>query len=162
MCFTLDKDGDEWHFINHLLQEEQIFKFGDLTSLSVEPLDFIGRHIQEDIMFLNQRGGNIYLDAGQLCFPGNWSLPFNLGRTFEEIHSPVPSFSDSGLARKAREFLMRIETGKPWTRFNWTITAGKFFLQCLLSLMNGEKTNRSYGGKRGRSDTYEGRGSKVL
>lgn len=76
-------------------------------------------------MYLSQKEETLYLDAGQLCFPGNWSLPFNLGRTFEEIHAPVPSFSSSGMALKTLGFLKRIEAGKPWRRYNWTITAGR-------------------------------------
>lgn len=122
--FSLEIVGDKWHFQNHLLNEEETFRFGDETSLPVEPLDFIGRHIQEDLMFLAQREGDLYLAAAQLCFPGNWSLPFNLGRTFEELHEAVPTFTESGLNRKVRDFLMRIEAGKPWQRRNWTLTAG--------------------------------------
>ncbi|WP_256942263.1 DUF3445 domain-containing protein [Bacillus sp. OV166] len=47
-----------------------------------QPLDFIGRHVQEDIIFMMQRDGDLYLDAGQLCFPANWSLAFDLGLYF--------------------------------------------------------------------------------
>ncbi len=122
--FSLTKNGPHWRFVNHLLHEEQIFEFGNESSLSVEPLDFIGRHLQEDLLFLSQREGDLYLDAAQLCFPGNWSLPFNIGRTFEEIHEAVPTFTESGLNRRVRDFLMRIEAGNPWQRRNWTLTAG--------------------------------------
>lgn len=62
------------------------------------------------------------MDAGSLCFPANWSIAFNLGMTYTEFHSPVPHFSDSGLAVKVRNFLLRMEAGKPWTRLNWTLT----------------------------------------
>ncbi|MCH6269252.1 heme-dependent oxidative N-demethylase family protein [Neobacillus citreus] len=121
--FSLNKDGNRWTFINHLLGEEQTFTFGDAQTLPYEPLDFIGRHVQEDLIYLGQRDGDLYLEAGQLAFPANWSLAFDLGMDFLSIHSPVPkAFSGSGLAEKVRGFIMRIEAGKPWTRFNWTIT----------------------------------------
>lgn len=123
--FQLRKNGSSWTFRNVLLDEVQQFTFGDAESLPYEPLDFIGRHMQEDLFYLAERDGDIYLDAGQLCFPGNWSMAFDLGMTYTEFHSPVPHFSDSGLAQKVRDFLMRMEAGKPWTRLNWTFTAGK-------------------------------------
>lgn len=37
------------------------------------------------------------MDAGQLCFPANWSLAFNAGMTYLEFHSPVLVFSSTGL-----------------------------------------------------------------
>ncbi|WP_209124936.1 DUF3445 domain-containing protein [Alkalihalobacillus sp. BA299] len=120
--FHLIKEGNSWTFINHLLNEKQTFTFGDHDSLPYEPLDFIGRHIQEDLIYISQRDGDLYMDAGQLCFPANWSIAFNLGMTYTEFHSPVPQFSDSGLAERVRNFLMRMEAGKPWTRYNWTLT----------------------------------------
>jgi hypothetical protein len=121
--FSLNKNGDKWIFRNDLLGEEQTFTFGDTSSLPYEPLDFIGRHVQEDLIYLGQRDGDLYLDAGQLAFPANWSLAFDLGMDFLSIHSPVPkAFTGSGLAEKVKGFIKRIEAGKPWTRFNWTIT----------------------------------------
>jgi dimethylamine monooxygenase subunit A len=120
--FHVEKNESHWTFFNYLLEEEQSFIFGDSSSLPFEPLDFIGRHIQEDLVYIAQRDGDLYMDAGQLCFPANWSIAFNLGMTYTEFHSPVPHFSDSGLAEKVRNFLLRMEAGKPWTRLNWTLT----------------------------------------
>jgi dimethylamine monooxygenase subunit A len=120
--FSIKKNHHHWTFSNHLLAEESSFIFGDSDSLPYEPLDFIGRHIQEDLIYIAQRDGDLYMDAGQLCFPANWSIAFNLGMTYMEFHSPVPHFSTSGLAEKVRNFLLRMEAGKPWTRLNWTLT----------------------------------------
>ncbi|MGJ7919761.1 heme-dependent oxidative N-demethylase family protein [Neobacillus sp. LXY-4] len=120
--FSLEKKGDRWVFENHLLNEKTAFILGDAATLPYEPLDFIGRHVQEDLVYVAQRDGDLYMDAGQLCFPANWSIVFDAGMTFTEWHSPVPVFSDSGLAEKVKGFLMRMEAGKPWTRLNWTLT----------------------------------------
>ncbi|MEK3644534.1 MULTISPECIES: heme-dependent oxidative N-demethylase family protein [unclassified Aeribacillus] len=120
--FSVIKNGHEWTFENKLLDEKHTFTFGDLSTLPYEPLDFIGRHVQEDLIFMGQRDGDLYMDAGQLCFPANWSIAFDIGMTYTEFHSPVPVFFDSGLAKKVLNFLLRIEAGKPWTRLNWTLT----------------------------------------
>jgi dimethylamine monooxygenase subunit A len=122
--FELEKKEDEWVFSNVQTKENITFTFGDSTSLEIEPLDFIGRHVQEDLLLMMQRDGNLFLDAGQLCFPANWSLYFDAGMSFKEIHSPIPDFKDDSLDDRILQFLMRIEAGSPWWRKNWSLMAG--------------------------------------
>lgn len=124
-CFIHKRSGENWTFENKILQEKQSFRFGDATTLSCEPLDFIGRHVQEDLILMMQRDGDLYLDAGQLCFPANWSLAFDLGMTFREIHKPIPGFKEEGLDERILQFLLRLEAGNPWWRKNWSLMAGK-------------------------------------
>ncbi|CAN7495639.1 DUF3445 domain-containing protein [Rossellomorea sp. LjRoot5] len=122
--FSLERNKGEWTFHNHILKEHTTFTLGDETTLSLEPLDFIGRHVQEDLIFMMQRDGDLYMDAGQLCFPANWSLAFNIGMSFEEIHGPIPGFKEEGLDQRILTFLMRMEAGDPWVRRNWSLMAG--------------------------------------
>lgn len=122
--FHLEVDGDHWTFHNHILGEVESFVFGDRSSLVYEPLDFIGRHVQEDLILMMQKDDNLYLDAGQLCFPANWSLAFDLGMKFKEIHSPIPGFQDEALDDRILKFLLRLEAGNPWWRKNWSMMAG--------------------------------------
>lgn len=123
--FSLTIEGNTWTFSNHKLNETQQFVFGDVSTLPWEPLDFVGRHVQEDLILMGQRDGDLFLDAGQLCFPANWSLEFNLGMNFVEIHSPIPGFSHGNLDEKIRNFIMKLEVGQPWVRRNWSLNAGK-------------------------------------
>lgn len=120
--FELIKQNDQWVFSNRLLDEKVAFTFGDHETLELDPLNFIGRHVQEDLILMMQRDGNLFLDAGQLCFPANWSLYFDAGMSFKEIHSPIPGFESLG--GRIQQFLMRIEAGKPWGRKNWSLMAG--------------------------------------
>ncbi len=123
--FQLHINGDIWTFTNHKTNEREQFIFGNNASLPYEPLNFVGRHVQEDLILMGQRDHDLYLDAGQLCFPANWSLEFNLGMTFVEIHSPITRFTEGGLDVKIRNFIMRLEAGKPWVRRNWSLNAGR-------------------------------------
>ncbi|MEW9671406.1 DUF3445 domain-containing protein [Ammoniphilus sp. 3BR4] len=123
--FHLEKDGDRWTFANGITGEQVSFVFGETSSLPAEPLDFIGRHVQEDLILMMQRDGDLYLDAGQLCFPANWSLAFDLGMNFKEIHRPIPGFRDNHLDERILNFLMQLEAGQPWGRRNWSLMAGK-------------------------------------
>ncbi|WP_156509960.1 heme-dependent oxidative N-demethylase family protein [Rossellomorea aquimaris] len=122
--FSLEKNGENWTFHNHILSEKQSFVSGDHTTLPFEPLDFIGRHVQEDLILMMERDGDLFLDAGQLCFPANWSLAFNVGMSFKEIHRPIPGFKEEGLDDRIVRFLMRMEAGEPWSRRNWSLMAG--------------------------------------
>jgi hypothetical protein len=122
-CFWLDKREDRWTFQNRLLDETYQFTFGDANTLPVQPLDWIGRQVQEDLLIMVQRDDDIFLEAGQLCFPSVWSLTFDLGMSFQEIHHPVPWSNE--LSEKIRRFLLRVEAGQPWTRLNWAMQAGR-------------------------------------
>lgn len=122
--FKLEKKDEQWIFTNVQMKENIAFTFGDRTTLELEPLDFIGRHVQEDLLLMMQRDGDLFLDAGLLCFPANWSLYFNVGMTFKEIHSPIPGFQSESLDDRILQFLMRIEAGAPWGRKNWSLMAG--------------------------------------
>ncbi|WNB91715.1 DUF3445 domain-containing protein [Bacillus sp. NEB1478] len=122
--FSLQKSDNEWTFHNKLFNEVHFFTFGDNSTLPFEPLHFISRHVQEDLIYMMQRDGDLYLDAGQLCFPANWSLAFNLGMAFKSIHHPIPGFNEEGLDARIMQFLLRLEAGNPWERKNWSLMAG--------------------------------------
>jgi dimethylamine monooxygenase subunit A len=122
--FKLYKNGNNWSFHNHALKEKYDFILGEESTLPQQPLDFIGRQVQEDLILMGQRDGNLYLDAGQLCFPANWSLAFDLGMSFKEIHHPIPGFKEEGLDDRILNFLLKLEAGNPWERKNWSLMAG--------------------------------------
>ncbi|KZE64853.1 hypothetical protein AWM68_09380 [Fictibacillus phosphorivorans] len=122
--FTIEKQNSTWIFSNKLLDEKVEFVFGDLQSLPCEPLAFISHHVQEDLILMMQRDDDLYLDAGQLCFPANWSLAFNIGMKFKNIHHPIPGFKEEGLDDRILQFLLRLEAGNPWERKNWSLMAG--------------------------------------
>lgn len=122
--FEVHKGHEYWTIYNKLLMEEEQFSFGELSSVLGKPLNFIGRHVQEDLIYMSQRDGDLFLDAGHLCFPSNWSLTFKLGMRFKEIHQPIPMFSEKSLDDKILHFLKNIEQGAPWARKNWSLMAG--------------------------------------
>ncbi|MCG1021227.1 DUF3445 domain-containing protein [Sutcliffiella horikoshii] len=122
--FSLKVEGEKHIFTNHILNEKHEFIMGDDSTLPYEPLDFIGRHVQEDLILMMQRDGDLYLDAGQLCFPANWSLAFNHGLSFKNIHFPIPGFKEEGLDERILQFLLNLEAGNPWGRKNWSLMAG--------------------------------------
>ncbi|MCV7054124.1 heme-dependent oxidative N-demethylase family protein [Mycolicibacterium gilvum] len=119
---SLERHGAGWRWRNDRLGITQDFVIGDETTLPAEPLAYIGGQVQEDIVLLDQRDGDLFGDAGVVTFTADWSFGFDVGMTFLEIHGPVPRLRQTGVITRAREFLMRLQPGETYRRTNWTLT----------------------------------------
>jgi hypothetical protein len=120
--FTLNRHGDEWHWINRPLRIEDKFRFGDATTLPYEPMEYITRQCQGDFSVLDQRENNLWMDAGIATSQADWSLDFDIGMNFMEWHGPVPLAHEIGVFDRALKFLLNLQQGKPVRRLNWTMT----------------------------------------
>ena len=122
---ALTRDGERWRWRNDVLGLEQEFVFGDESSLPAEPLAYIASQVQDDIVLLDQRDGDLFADAGVVTFAADWSFGFDVGMTFLEIHGPVPRLRETGVITRAREFLMRLQPNDAYRRTNWSMTIGR-------------------------------------
>ncbi|GAB4036674.1 heme-dependent oxidative N-demethylase family protein [Spirosoma gilvum] len=116
--FSLTKQGDQWHWVNRLLAEEQTFILGDMTSLPQSPLDWVGQQVQEDLLLLSGPDG--HLVAGQLCFANDWNLDEKIGLPFWQIHAPINDIVEP-MMRSAETFMQRLPAGKSYWRANWSV-----------------------------------------
>ena len=115
--FILQKKNDHWHWINTYLDEETNFIFGDENTLPLEPLDWIGRQVQEDLLILSN-DDSAALIAGQLCFANGWSLDDKFGQPFLTIHAPAPTMIN-GTMQTAQKLMEKIQVSKPVWRCSW-------------------------------------------
>ncbi|CAN3129921.1 heme-dependent oxidative N-demethylase family protein [Mycobacterium sp. smrl_JER01] len=122
---SLQRRDRGWRWRNDRLAVLQDFVFGDEATLPDEPLAYIAAQVQEDIVLLDQRDGDLFGDAGVVTFAADWSFGFDVGMTFLEIHGPVPRLRQTGVITRAREFLMRLQPGQTYRRTNWTLTIGR-------------------------------------
>lgn len=122
---SLTRDGDVWQWRNELLDIAQDFVVGDESTLPCDPLAYIAGQVQEDIVLLDQRDGDLLADAGVVTFAAGWSFGFDVGMTFLEIHGPVPRLRETGVITRAREFLMRLQPNDFYRRTNWSMTVGR-------------------------------------
>lgn len=120
--FRLECNGDRWHWQNHALDIDQHFTFGDPATLPCEPLEFITRQVQGDVALLDQRDGDLFMDAGMITCPADWSLAFDAGMSFMQWHTPVPIAHELGVFDRALKYLLNIPVDKPVRRLNWTLT----------------------------------------
>jgi len=120
--FSLTMDGDNWTWENKLLKSKDSFIFGDSTSLPMPPLEYIGRQVQGDYAVLDQRNGDLFMDAGIVTCPADWSIAFDAGMSFSEWHGPVPIAHNEGIFDRALKYLTMLQVGSPVRRLNWTLT----------------------------------------
>ncbi|MEH2471760.1 hypothetical protein V1281_007053 [Nitrobacteraceae bacterium AZCC 2161] len=120
--FSLEKSGDRWHWINRPLSIDQIFTFGDPATLPYPPMEYITRQSQADFCLVDQRDGNLWMDAGMVTTQADWSLDFDIGMNFMEWHGPVPLAYEIGIFDRALKFLLNLQIGRPVRRLNWTMT----------------------------------------
>ena len=116
--FGVEREGETYHFIERKTGEVTTFTEGDDVSLPCSPLEWLGRRVEEDVMVLDGNDPAIPLVAGCLCFPSMWSLQQNLGRSFEQIHQPVPHFAEK-IGRSSRLLMEWLKPSYPVTRLNW-------------------------------------------
>ncbi|SHL67580.1 heme-dependent oxidative N-demethylase family protein [Phytopseudomonas punonensis] len=120
--FRLERDGDVWRWQNLAMGIDQRFTYGDADSLPCEPLEYITRQMQGDFAVLDQRDNDLFMDAGMVTCPADWSLRFDAGMSFKQWHSPVPMANQMGIFERALKFLLNMQVGHPVRRLNWTVT----------------------------------------
>lgn len=123
--FSLVHDGDRWHWHNGELDHRRTFTYGDAGTLPAPPLRYIGSQIQEDVVLLDQREDALWGDAGLVTFAADWSLRFDVGMSFLQIHGPVPRVHSEGVIPRAQQFLMGLQAGQRYRRTNWTLTVDR-------------------------------------
>lgn len=114
-----------WRWENRILGETLDFTYGDDDTLPDEPLGYVSSQVQDDIVLLDQRAGQLWGDAGVVTFAADWSFGFDVGMSFLEIHGPVPRLRDERIITRAHEFLKRLQPHHPYRRTNWTLTIGR-------------------------------------
>jgi hypothetical protein len=120
--FSLIKAGNQWRWINRPLDLDQSFIFGDAGTLPRAPLDYIARQAQGDFVLMDQREGDLWIEAGMVTTQADWSLDFDLGMTFKEWHGPVPLAHELNVFDRALKYLLNLRLGQPVRRLNWTMT----------------------------------------
>lgn len=122
--FILRQEGNNWYWKNNLLNEEISFEFGNKNSLPYEPLDWIGRQVQEDLVILSN-DERVALIAGQLCFPNGWALEDKFGQPFLTIHGPTPTLVKPTM-QAAQKVMERIPVHRSVWRCSWNFkTSGQ-------------------------------------
>ena len=120
--FTLERNGNQWHWINKPMDMDIRFTFLDDSTIPYHPMEFICRQMQGDFTLMDQRDNHLWIDASMNTGPADWSGRHDVGMSFFELHGPVPKGHEIGMFSRAEQFLMGIKQGAPARRTNWTLT----------------------------------------
>ncbi|MBD8043834.1 DUF3445 domain-containing protein [Arthrobacter sp. Sa2BUA2] len=120
-----ERSGTRCRWTNQLTGTGLFFTYGDDTTVPGGPLRFLSSQMQEDFALLHHREGALWLDAGVVTFASNWSLRFDVGLPFSEIHAPVPRVADLGVIERAEKFLIGLQPGEPYRRTNWSVSVDR-------------------------------------
>jgi len=92
----------------------------DLADSSRPPLELASCCVQEDLVVMQQRGGEWCLTAGSVCFPTRWDLAPLLGRPMHRIHGRVPGYRQE-LDADSNRFFDAMTEGTIFRRGNWSM-----------------------------------------
>ena len=83
-----------------------------------EPHTFsnIAMQIQEDIAIHRLGDDRDWLAATHICFPSGWLPDEKIGRSFSEIHEPIPGFN----LKTSRKMVEAMVYNGPFERFVWS------------------------------------------
>ncbi len=115
--FCSQRDGKRVYWENRLLGETVTFTLGDEDTLPLEPLDWIGRQVQEDLVLVSADAEAIFV-SGQLCFPNGWDIRDRLGKSFMGVHARTPQTTMPSVHAGAK-LLSTMKPGKTIWRMSW-------------------------------------------
>ncbi len=121
--FSLTRNGDDWHWINRPMGIDQKFIFGDVSTLPYRPMEYITRQCQGDFCLLDQRDGDLWMDAGIVSSQADWSLDFDVGMSFKEWQAHrADGARDRDFRPCTRNSCSTCSRARPVRRLNWTMT----------------------------------------
>ena len=82
------------------------------------PLIIAARLVQQDLLLMESRGGDLILTAAVLCFPASWSLKEKLGKSLMGIHLPVKHYEED-LNKRVLRLFEAIKPDRPLWRANY-------------------------------------------
>jgi hypothetical protein len=87
-----------------------------------EPLWNCSLWLADDLVIMEQQGGEYHLSAASLCSPSHWRLEEKFDRPLREIHDPIPGFHQE-LTPRIDRFFDHLKPQHPVVRFNWSVQA---------------------------------------
>ncbi|TGN65069.1 DUF3445 domain-containing protein [Nocardioides eburneiflavus] len=122
--FAVRISGTDWTWTNKLLDIHHDFVFGDADTLPHQPLEYIARQVQEDLLLLDVHEEGLVLDSALVTFSMAWSPTFTTGMTFHEAHGTIPRIMGDGTVSRAERFLMTMPPGEVYRRNPWSFQVG--------------------------------------
>ncbi len=102
------------------LTNEQLIFDKDMNLRSgkyIDSLDAIASQVQEDIVVVSLDGDGDYASAVHVCLPSYFNPNEGIGKSFLEIHGPVPAMDD--IKKKSEKVVETMVNEGPLVRYNY-------------------------------------------
>ncbi len=88
--------GETYRLVADHLKSLDAQRFAHVPDSSglLHPLEAAGRLVQEDLILLVERDGDLVCGGGSVCFPNRWHLAEKIGLTMAQIHAPVHQLNE--------------------------------------------------------------------
>lgn len=125
-AFLVDADADvsaACDEVLHLVVEHLRRRVGgrfaeSRADAALHPLDAAGRLVQEDLVVMVERHGELVCGGGSVCFPNRWDLASKVGLPMRDIHEPVARLN-AELGDAIDRSLDRLVAERPFWRLGW-------------------------------------------
>lgn len=87
---------------------------------ALHPLDAAARLVQEDLVLLVERDGELVCGGGSVCFPNRWDLASKVGRAMADVHRPVAQLNEQ-LEPAIDRALARLRPDRSYWRLGWGV-----------------------------------------
>lgn len=87
---------------------------------TLHALDAAARLVPEDLVLMVERGGDLVVGGGSVCFPNRWDLRSKLGLTMAGVHAPVSQLNEQ-LEAPIDSFFERLTPARSFWRLGWGI-----------------------------------------
>ena len=99
--------------VNKIIRPDKVSVEIDLN----EPMNVLGRLVQNDFCILQKKDNEHVLTAAALCFPASWSLEEKFLKPLIDIHIPVKAY-DGNIAKRVQRLFDGLQINRPVWRFN--------------------------------------------
>lgn len=82
-------------------------------------LDDLAMSVQEDIVLVSTEGDCDWVSYLHLCSPSHWAAEAKVGRSFFDVHAPIPGFDR--INSVSRELVEAMVRKGPFVRFVWGV-----------------------------------------
>ena len=112
--------SDKYDFDGKIIHVKATKESVDLLNKDLVPIETASLLVQEDLILMNPRGDEFYLEAASLSAPSHWSLTDKFSKNLMNVHEGVPNYKEK-IGNRVNQIFNKLPTDKILERLNWSL-----------------------------------------
>ena len=112
--------SDKYDFDGKIIHVKATKENVDLLNKDLVPIETASLLVQEDLILMNPRGDEFYLEAASLSAPSHWSLTDKFSKNLMNVHEGVPNYKEK-IGNRVNQIFNKLPTDKILERLNWSL-----------------------------------------